>query len=183
MDSQILNVDVSILKFKGLSSRTQRLIALVSTLLILVAVGIALMQLASTLEKKHIADQTGLVLSTILLVHFILTGKVMFSRLSRWLVRRTPLGVLHSNDKRVLEAAKTQLTDLAERVRFSDYENYKRINPYISVKECMDITSLQSCGDLMDWLGDVKNLKIMSNLVYQLWAVEQAIANGIYARP
>jgi hypothetical protein len=183
MDSQFLSINVGILTFEGLSSQTQRLIALISTVIILAMTSLALVQLARVLEMYNIADQVALIIAAPVLAHYILTGKFAFSILSHWVVRHTPLGVLYRNDMRVLDAAKAQLQAFSDRVHFTDFESYTRINPYISIQGCLEITSHQSKGDLQQWLSDVKNLKIMSDLVFQLWIVERSIAAGDCTRP
>jgi ABC-type multidrug transport system fused ATPase/permease subunit len=183
MDSQLLKINVGILMFEGLSSQIQRLIALISTVIILAVTSLALVQLARVLEMYNIADQVAFIIAVSVLVHYILTGKFAFNILSHWVVRHTPFGVLYRNDMRVLDAAKAQLQAFADRVHFTDFESYTRINPYISIQGCLEITSHQSKGDLQQWLSDVKNLKIMSDLVFQLWIVERSIAAGDYTRP
>jgi hypothetical protein len=145
--------------------------------------GVAFMQLALIVEEHKFADQAGLLLCTSVLVYYIVTGKIAFMPISEWLVRLTPLGVLYRNDKQVLYAAKVQLQVLAGQVKFSDLQSYQRINPYINAQDCSAITSRHSKGELAQWLGDVKNLKGMSDLVYQLWVVEKSIAHGDYDRP
>lgn len=183
MNSKLLNIDVDTLTFKDLSSQAQRLIALVATVGIFGMTALAFVVFTNFLERQDIADQVTLAIFVSVLAHYILTGKLAFKTVSDWIARFTPLGVLYRNDMRVINAAKEQLQALSSQVHFSDFECYTRINPYISTQGCLEVSKHQAKGDLQKWLGDVKNLKNMSDLVFQLWIVERSIAAGDYSNP
>ena len=183
MDTRNFKVDAKTITFHGISTRGQRNIALLTTLLIWVGSGFALLNLALLLNAYDVADQAGLFLASALLIHYTLTGRFVFLSIAQWLCRTTPIGVLYRKDMSVLSAAREQLLAVANRVSFADFQSYSRINPLVESPGAATVIEHQNAGDLKHWVADVQNLKVLANLVYQLTLVAQKIASGVYPRP
>lgn len=180
----VLPVDqIEIITLQGLSQRGSRFVALAATVLIWCFVGGVLVGLASRLEAAGQADQVGLTMGTCLLLHYILTGRFLFSEMAWRLVAFTPLAALYRSDKKVLDRAREHLLRLSETVSFSRYLDYSKINPSIADPANFEVLGHQKAGTLATWLGDVRNLKVTANLVYQILLVERAILAGDYSRP
>ena len=152
MDYKFLSVDLSAATFEGLSLSHHRKIALLGTITIFL-IGA--------------------------LIHYIAGGQFIMYSAAQTLARVTPLGVLYRQDKAVFDRAKRELLSIAREVQFRDYLEYGKINPAIRSRSSLVVMAHQKKGDLNQWIGSARNLKQLANLVYQIYLVEQILAQDI----
>ena len=175
MDYRFLRVDVSAATFKGLSLPYQRKIALVATLSIWLVLGYACCRAALLFEGYDLATDVALIILFGVTNHYILCGQFILQSASKALLDVTPLGVLYRQDRAILDKAKDELLTIVGEVQLRDYLEYGKINPAIRARGSLVVMAHQRKGDLKQWIGNAKNLKLLANLVYQIYLVEKVL--------
>ena len=175
MDNKFINIDISAVTFTGLSLSYQRKIALVASLAVWFGLAYLFVVTANTMKVNIDAGEVVLAIISATLLSYIFGKSFFITRLTKWLVKCTPLGTLYRHDKRVLNEAKTECLSISSRVKLIDYLEYSKINPTIRSKENLLVMAHQKKGDLHEWIKNARNLKLLANLVYQIHLVEQVI--------
>lgn len=175
MDYKFLSVDMSAATFEGLSLSCQRRIALVTTLLIWVGVAYTGIVGAQRLGDSKFVEEVAIIALFGALLHCIAGGEFLMLSAAKALLNVTPLGVLYRQDRSVLDKAKAELLAIASRVDFNDYLEYGKINPAIRSRESLLVVAHQRKRDLQEWVRNVRNLKHLADLVYQIHLVEQIL--------
>lgn len=169
--------------FQGLSRTSARLIAAAFSVAIWVMTVIFLVALSFQLEAAGIVDQVGLVAASVILIYYLLAGRILLAQIAHWLALHTPVGVLYRNDREVLEKARTQILEIARHQSLASFLPYSNINPAVAHVDSFEVIEQQEAGTLHEWLGDAKNLNKAAHLVFQIALVEQALAAGEYPSP
>lgn len=173
MNNTKINADISAVTFKGLSLSYQRKLALLTTLLIWLGSSFAGLTIANQYADSQSVSDIAIISFFGMTIHYILGGKLALYSLTKSLVKITPLGVLYRHDKAILEKAKTELFKIAQNNDLQLYLNYARVNPEIRSAANLQVIEHQKKGDLQEWSKDMRNLKKLANLVYQIHVVEQ----------
>jgi len=173
MNYEKINTDISAATFKGLSLSYQRKLALLTTLLIWLGLSFAGLTIANQYADSQSVSDIAIISFFVMVIHYILGGKFVIYSLAKSLVTITPLGVLYRHDKTIIEKAKTELFKIAQNNDLQVYLHYARINPEIRSAANLQVIAHQKKGDLQEWTKNVKNLKKLANLVYQIHLVEQ----------
>ena len=181
MNYKKLNVNIAAATFKGLSLSYQRKIAFFATLAIWLGVTYFGFSAALQYGESQFATDIAIISSFGMFVHYIFSGKFFLYTLARELGKLTPLAVLYRHDKAILDRGKVELLDIATSNDLNAYLYYARINPEIRSAENLQVLVHQKKGDLLEWTKNVRNLKKLANLVYQIHLVERFLAeeNGI----
>jgi len=172
-----INADISAATFKGLSLSYQRKLALLTTLLIWFGLSFACLTIATQYESSPSVLDITIISFFVIAIHYILGGEFVIYSLAKSLVKITPLGVLYRHDKAILEKAKAELFKIAKNTDLHFYIHYSRINPEIRSAANLQVIAHQKKGDLQEWAKNVRNLKKLANLVYQIHLVEQFLSN------
>jgi len=176
MQYQFLKVDISACTFTGLSLNYQRKVAFFATGAIFVGLLYFGYQLAICLSGIPAADEYGLLLLSAILIHYILTGEMILQTLSRRLLECTPIAVLYRQDKKIVDKAKSELYEISNKIEFIRYLDYGKVNPAIRSKKLLLVIAHQRKGDLQEWTKNVRNLKLLADLVYQIYLVERLLS-------
>lgn len=172
MNTRFLDIDIEAVTFRGISLSPQRKLALIASLMTWFGLSVALFHAVSLLDANgSIATLILLAICTSIL-DYIVTGRFVPHRLVKAIVQRMPLFVLYQRDLAVLEKARTELFELAGKVRFEDYLIYAKINPHIRSHESLRVMVAQRRGVLHKWTAKPEHLKKLANLVYQIHLVE-----------
>lgn len=175
MDFRFLRVNIPAATFDGLSLSYQRKIALVATMGIWIGLGYACYRAALLLEGLHLAEDVACMFLFGIFIHYILSGQFILLSASKTLLDVTPLGVLYRQDRAILDKAKDELLTIAGEVQLRDYLEYGKINPAIRARGSLLVMAHQRKGDLKQWIGNSGNLKLLANLVYQIYLVEKVL--------
>ena len=167
-----INADISAATFKGLSLSYQRKLALLVTLLIWLGLSLTGLSFAGQYADNQSVSDIVIILFFGMAIHYITGGKFVILSLAKSLVKITPLGVLYRHDKAILEKAKIELLNIVQNNDLQQYLLYARINPEIRSETNLQVIAHQKKGDLQEWAKNVKNLKKLANLVYQIHLVE-----------
>ena len=173
MNNTKINADISAATFKGLSLSYQRKLALLTTLLIWLGLSFAGLTIANQHADSQSVSDIVIISFFGMVIHYILGGEFIIYSLVKSLVRITPLGVLYRRDRAILEKAKVELFQIVQNNDLQLYLLYARINPEIRSAANLQVIEHQKKGDLQEWAKDVRNLKKLANLVYQIHLVEQ----------
>jgi len=177
MNYEKLNADISVATFNGLSLSYQRKLALLTTLLIWFGLSYSGLIIASQYESTQSVTDCVIISSLGIAIHYIFGGEFVFYALAKSLVKITPLGVLYRHDKLILEKAKVELFNIVKNNDLQPYLHYARINPEIRSAANLQVIAHQKKGDLQEWTKNVRNLKTLANLVYQIHLVEQFLGD------
>ena len=180
MNYKKINADISAATFKGLSLSYQRKLALLMTLLIWLGLSFAGLTIANQYADSQSVSDIAIILFFGIAFHYILCGEFVIYTLSKSLLKITPLGVLYRLDKTIIEKAKTELFKIALNNDFQPYLHYARINPEIRSAANLQVIAHQKKGDLQAWTKNVRNLKKLANLVYQIHLVDQFFSEEEY---
>lgn len=173
MNEKFLKVNIDAVKFAGLSLSAQRKLALFNTALIWIVTAIVLYYFISLLdERENYISFTILVCISVMVLDYIITNRFLPYSLAKLLVEFTPIASLYRQDMTVLNSSRAELLKLANQVRFEDYLVYSRINPDIRSEESLNVMIQQRKGDLSGWIKKPQHLKMIANLVYQIYLVE-----------
>jgi hypothetical protein len=168
-----INADISAATFKGLSLSYQRKLALLTTLLIWLGLSYAGLSIANQYADSQSVSDIVIISLFGMAIHYFLGGDFIIYTLMKSLLTITPLSVLYRHDKAILEKAKTELFKIAQNNDLQLYLLYARVNPEIRTAANLQVIEHQKNGDLQEWTKDVRNLKKLANLVYQIHLVEQ----------
>jgi|LGVC01.1.fsa_nt_gb hypothetical protein len=176
-----LNVNISAATFTGLSLSYQRKIAFFTTLSIWLGVSVAGFTAAHQYGDSQAVTDIAIISLFGMVIHYIFGGELFLYTLARVLFKLTPLGVLYRHDKAILDRGKVELLEIACSNDLYTYLHYAKINPEIRSAENLQVIVHQKKGDMQEWTKNVKNLKKLANLVYQIHLVERFLAeeNGI----
>lgn len=177
MNYKKLSADILAATFNGLSLSYQRKLALISTILIWFVVSYAGFAVTSLIGDSQSVTDISIIALFAMMVHYISGGEFFIYKISRLLFKLTPLGVLYRQDKIILRRAKAELFDIVSNNDLSTYLHYARINPEIRSAANLQVIAHQKKGDLQEWTKNVRNLKKLANLVYQIHLVEQFLSD------
>ncbi|UZE97287.1 hypothetical protein [Alkalimarinus alittae] len=177
MDNKFSGINVSAVTFTGLSLPYHRKIALIMSLAIWSGFVYLFVMFTDAVRVNIDIEEMALAAISAMLLNYIFGKAFFMARMAEWLVKRTPLGILYQQDKRVLNQAKAECLSIANRVKFMDYLEYSKINPAIRSKESAVVMAHQRKGDLQDWIKNVRNLKLLANLIYQMYLAELILQN------
>lgn len=175
MELNFLNTDIKAVTFTGLSLAYQRRLALFVSLAIFLLLGYSGWMTANQLEMVPRANALMMVLAAVILVHYILGNRFLLLTWAKILVEITPLSVLYRHDKNILDISKKECLQIASEVSFDRYLPYAKINPAIKNRDSLLVIAHQRKGDLNDWVKNVRNLKKLANMIYQIHLVEKLI--------
>lgn len=175
MKKQHLNANISAVTFHGISRSCQRKIALLATILIWAMLGYSGYLAASMLDRVSGVDAVSLLATGAILLSYVLSGKFLPLVAAKFIMAYTPLGVLYRHDMKVIDQAKAECLGISQQVIFAQYLEYAKVNPAIRCKEHQLVIAHQEKGDLESWIKNVRNLKHLSNLIYQIHLVEQVL--------
>jgi len=178
MEYKLLNLDLSVITFKGLSRPHQRKIALGLTFLIWIGTASAGIIFVQHIGNNAVANNAAAIFLSFALLDYILGGEFIILSGAKKLLRITPLGILYQQDRYILDRTKSLLISIAEQIKFRDYLVYGKINPAIQSRSSLLVIAHQESGDLRTWVDNFQNLKQLANLVYQIYLIEQRLAEG-----
>lgn len=179
MNYKTLNADISAATFSGLSLSYQRKVAFVATILIWFGLSFTGLNLANQYADSQSVTDIAIILFFGVVIHYILGGEFFPYFITKRIVAATPLGVLYKHDRLILEKAKTELFKIVKSNDFLTYLHYARINPEIRTAANLQVIAHQKKGDLHEWTKNVRNLKKLANLVYQIHLVEQFLSEEV----
>lgn len=175
MEFRFLKLDLSAATFEGLSLSYQRKIAVGATFLIWVGIALTGICGAQRIGDSAMADDLAASFVLVTLLYYIVYGEFIILACANALLKATPLGVLYRQDRSILDRAKWELLSIAGQVEFRDYLEYGKINPAIRSRGSLLVMAHQRKGDLQQWIGNARNLKLLANLVYQIYLVEKVL--------
>jgi hypothetical protein len=176
MQYKFSSIDISVCTFSGLSHSYQRIVAVAATLAIVMGLGYFGCRMLAQVANSTMADEFGIFLFCGILVHYILTGKMILQTLANSLFERTPVAVLFRHDKEIIERARQMLCGIADQIDLYQYLKYGKINPAIHSKKFLLVVARQRRGDINAWLNNIYNLKTMADFVYQIYLVERLLS-------
>jgi hypothetical protein len=166
-------VDIDTATFVGLSLPYQRKVAFWTTLVIWAGTAFFLYSLVSATTEKKMVNDIASIVSLVLMAHYILVGKFLLWSLAEYYFSMTPLAMLFTSDKRIIDAGRKELLRLSHRYAFSSFLEYAKINPSVRTKSALLVILHQQRGDLDKWTQAVPNLHKLADLVYQIYQVEE----------
>lgn len=141
-------VDIETATFVGLSLPYQRKVAFWTTLVIWAGTAFFLYSLVSAATEKIMVNDIAAIISLGLVAHYILAGKFLLWSLAEYYFSMTPLAMLYSSDKRIIDAGRKELLRLSRRYELSAFLEYAKINPSVRTKSALLVILHQQRGDL-----------------------------------
>jgi len=157
--------------FKGLSTRLQRKLILLTTVCIVIGLTLAAIKAIKLIPENQMTQMLTFFLVSCLYVHHLLTQKFILKKLALAIVNLLPLTKLYNEDKRIVERAKSRMLPIAMSLRDSDLTIHKRINPRLDTTSVYEV--IQHLHELERWTVCPENTKKCADFVYQYILVEQ----------
>jgi hypothetical protein len=170
---KFVGLDMDALTFTGLSNTLARRVAAWSSFGILIAL-VTFLYFVSLIPNRPL-EITVVCFSFFVLVLYIATGRFMIKDLATLFEEHTPLSVLYRSDKKIISEARDGLMKVADSVDFRHYYEYRKINPAIGSRRHLLVIAHQRKGDLLPWSAHSRNLKALSDLVFQIHLAECVI--------
>lgn len=162
---------IDVITFKGLSTRLQRKLILLITVIIVIGLALAASRAIKLIPENQTTQILTFFMVACLYVHYLLTQKFLLKKLALLIVRQLPLTKLYNEDRKIVERAKSRLFPLANSLKDKDLTIHKRINPRLDNGSAREV--VQHLHELEKWAASAANTKKCADFVYQYVLVEQ----------
>jgi len=177
MKHGFLNISIKEVKFTGLSPSYLRVVALLASFTIWVAMTYFGFHAALMSENIPSIDAIALLILSVLLVHFIYYKEFVMLTWANYLVKHTPVVVLYLRDRKIINLALIECLSISGKVQFEDYLEYSKVNPAIRSRGNLMVIAHQRKGDLHLWVKNPRNLKKLANLIFQMYLAERFLSD------